>query len=225
MNIAIIAAAGSGSRMATDRPKQFLPLAGVPIIFHTLRPFEESNSIHEVFVVLPATATTEFLLLANRFNLKKLSKVLPGGATRAESVKRAVMAVRSATAEVVAIHDGVRPFVAVHEIDQTVELAKATGAAILVAPVTDTLKHTANGIVLETLDRSNLGRALTPQCFEYELLRRAYDDVDVNDPSLTDDSLLVERLGHAVRTIEGSARNIKITTQEDLMFAEMLLKS
>jgi 2-C-methyl-D-erythritol 4-phosphate cytidylyltransferase len=223
MNIAIIAAAGAGIRMASDRPKQFLQLAGKPVVFHTLQPFEECDSINEVIVVLPAAESAGFLSLAGKYGLRKVSRVVPGGVTRADSVKRGLMAIRSATAEIVAVHDGVRPFVTVEEISQTVEAARLHGAAILVAPATDTIKQVGEQRVIKTLDRTGLRRALTPQCFQYELLRQAYQRADVNDPSLTDESALVEQLGKPVSIVDGSSRNIKITTPEDLLVAEVLL--
>ena len=223
MNIAIIAAAGAGSRMASDRPKQFLLLAGTPVIFHTLKVFEQCDSIDEVIVVLPAAESAGFLSLAGKFGVRKLARVVPGGATRADSVKRGLMAIRAATAEIVAVHDGVRPFVTVEEIDATVAAAKVDGAAILVAPVTDTIKQVNDEAIIKTLDRDVLRRALTPQCFRYELLREAYQQADVNDPSLTDESALVEQLGKRVSIVEGSARNIKITTAEDLAIAKAIL--
>ena len=223
MNIAIIAAAGTGSRMASNRPKQFLQLAGTPIIFHTLKPFELCDSIHEVIVVLPAEESAEFLAQAGKHGLRKLARVVPGGATRADSVKRGLQGIRAATAEIVAVHDGVRPFVTVEEIEQTIEAARRDGAAILATPATDTIKVVEGGTVTRTLARESLRQALTPQCFRYDLLRRAYDQADVSDPSLTDESVLVERLGHPVAIVEGSARNIKITTPRDLLLAEALL--
>jgi 2-C-methyl-D-erythritol 4-phosphate cytidylyltransferase len=223
MNIAIIAAAGAGTRMASDRPKQFLLLAGTPVIFHTLKPFEECEQIQEVIVVLPAEESAGFLSMAGKYGLRKLARVVPGGATRADSVKRGLMAIRSATAEIVAVHDGVRPFVTVAEIENTIAAAQADGAAILVAPVTDTIKHVNGGAVVKTLDRSVLRRALTPQCFRYELLRQAYQSADVKDPTLTDESALVEQLGQRVSVVEGSSRNIKITTAEDFAIAEAML--
>ena len=224
MNIAIIAAAGTGSRMASERPKQFLQLAGTPIIFHTLKPFELCDSIQEVIVVLPAEESAEFLAQAGKRGLRKLSRVVPGGATRADSVKRGLQAVRAATADIVAVHDGVRPFVTVEEIDNAIDAARRDGAAILTTRATDTIKRVEGDTVVETLARQNLRQALTPQCFRYELLRRAYEQVDITDPSLTDESVLVERLGHRVTVVEGSARNIKITTPRDLLLAEALLQ-
>jgi 2-C-methyl-D-erythritol 4-phosphate cytidylyltransferase len=225
MNVAIIAAAGQGKRLAGNRRKQFLELDGIPIIIHTLKPFELCENIQEIIVVLPAEESAGFLTLAGKAGLRKLSRVVPGGATRAESVSRGLVAIRAATAEIVAVHDGVRPFVTSEEIDRTIEAARDCGAAILVAPVNDTVKATDGERVVNTLDRASLRRALTPQCFRYDLLRRAYESADVHDPALTDDSFLVERMGVKVAIVEGSSRNIKITTVEDLLLAEAMIKS
>ncbi|HEY6121544.1 MAG TPA: 2-C-methyl-D-erythritol 4-phosphate cytidylyltransferase [Pyrinomonadaceae bacterium] len=224
MNVAIIAAAGTGTRMAGKLPKQFLELAGTPIIFHTLKPFELCDSIHEIILVLPAAESAGFLSLANQAGLRKLSHVVPGGRTRAESVQRGLSVVRAATAEIIAVHDGVRPFVDPEEITRTVEAARNQGAAILVAPVTDTIKEVSAGEIVRTLPRGALYRALTPQCFRYDILRRAYDGIDSDDPNLTDDSVIVERMGIRVMAIEGSSRNVKITTREDLRLAEEIFK-
>ena len=225
MNVAIIAAAGQGSRMAGNRPKQFLQLAGTPIIFHTLKPFEQCDSIQEVIVVLPAEESAGFLSLANQHGLGKVAQVVPGGATRAESVWRGLLAIRAATSEIVAVHDGVRPFVTADEIDRTVAAAQANGAAILVAPAVDTIKQVNGEAVVKTLKRTELRHALTPQCFRYGLLHRAYERADLHDPAVTDDSWLVEQLGESVMIVEGSARNIKITSKRDLLVAEAFLKA
>jgi 2-C-methyl-D-erythritol 4-phosphate cytidylyltransferase len=225
MNVAIIAAAGQGLRMAGKRPKQFLELAGTPIIFHTLQAFEQCDSIQEIIVVISAAESAGFLSLAGKRELRKLRKVVPGGATRAESVLRGLQAVREATIEIVAVHDAVRPFVTPDEIARTVSAAQVAGAAILVSAPVDTVKEIRAGSVVRTLRRDDLRNALTPQCFQYKLLRRAYEQVDVFDPELTDESSLVERLGERVAIVEGSARNIKITRPEDLILAEALLTS
>jgi len=224
MNVAIIAAAGQGTRMGGNRAKQFLELAGTPIIIHTLRCFELCEAIQEIILVLPAQDVGGFLALAEQYRLRKLSRIVPGGSTRAESVLKGLLTVRAATAEIIAVHDGVRPFVTSGEISRTVKAAQANDAAILTAEVTDTIKEIANGFVERTLSRAGLRRALTPQCFRFELLRRAYEQVDVLDPDLTDESSLVERLGVKVTTVEGSSRNIKITGPEDLALGEVFLK-
>lgn len=223
MNVAIIAAAGQGTRMAGKRPKQFLELAGTPIIFHTLKAFEQCEAIQEIIVVIAADEMAGFLSLAHRHSLQSIPRVVPGGATRAESVLHGLQAVAEATAEIVAVHDGVRPFVTPDEIARTVEAAKLEGAAILVSTPLDTMKEVKDGAVVKTLKRAELRHALTPQCFTYKLLRRAYEEADVSDPELTDESSLVERLGVKIVTVEGSSPNIKITRQQDLAVGEAIL--
>src|SRR6266849_377992 len=212
MNVAIVVAAGKGTRLGGNQPKQFLELCGVPIIIHTLRQFERCEKISEIIVVVPAEETAVFSSLAEKFEVRKLSRVIAGGATRAQSVLRGLNAI--AGAEIVAVHDGVRPFVTPNEIDRVVAAARTSGAAILVAPVADTIKDIENGRVKRTPPRHSLRRALTPQCFRYELLKRAYEQLDEVEGAgieVTDDSLLVERLGSEIIAVEGAARNIKIT--------------
>lgn len=224
MNVAIIAAAGSGARMAGKRPKQFLELAGTPIIFHTLKAFEQCDVIQEIIVVLAADEAESFPSLAEKHRARKIRAVVTGGATRAESVLRGLQAAPEEATEVVAVHDAVRPFVTPDEIARTVAAAEREGAAILVSTPVDTVKEVTDGVVTRTLKRAGLRNALTPQCFRYKLLRRAYDEVDVSDPDLTDESSLVEPLGVRIVAVEGSPRNIKITRPEDLAFGEVLLR-
>lgn len=226
MNVAIIAAAGQGRRMGAvhGRAKQFLELAGEPVIIHTLRRFERCADIQEVIVVLPALDAAGFLAIAGKYGLGKLARVVAGGETRAESVWRGLQAVRAATAEVVAVHDGVRPFVSPEEISRTVRAAAESGAAILVAPAIDTIKEVSDGRVARTLERARLRHALTPQCFRYSLLRRAYEQAKDLSAEITDDSALVEQTGATVSIVEGHPRNIKITRPEDIAIAEILLR-
>jgi 2-C-methyl-D-erythritol 4-phosphate cytidylyltransferase len=149
---------------------------------------------------------------------------VPGGATRAESVWRGLQSVRAAIARIIAVHDGVRPFVAPDEIAETVRAAEESGAAILAAPATDTIKEVKGGLVQRTLARSSVRHALTPQCFRYELLRRAYEQAGELSADMTDDSALVERLGVQVSVVEGHPRNIKITRPADIALAEVILR-
>jgi 2-C-methyl-D-erythritol 4-phosphate cytidylyltransferase len=225
MNVAIVVAAGKGTRLGGNRPKQFLELDGVPVIVHTLRQFERCKEIDEVIVVLPADDVAGFQSLAREFKLQKLSRVIAGGATRAQSVQRGLAVIDEA--ELVAVHDGVRPFVTPAEIDQVMASARATGAAILVAPVADTIKEIKDDRVVRTLQRTQLRRALTPQCFRFDLLKQAYErliEVEAEGIEVTDDCLLVERLGVEIAAVEGSSRNIKITRAEDLVLGEALLR-
>jgi 2-C-methyl-D-erythritol 4-phosphate cytidylyltransferase len=223
MNTAIITAAGQGTRIGGKRAKQFLKLAGVPIIIHTLRRFESCACIQEIIVTLPSTDTASFLELANKHGLRKVSRVVQGGATRAESVWNGLKAVRAVTAEIIAVHDGVRPFVTTEEISLTVQKAKETGAAILAAPVTDTIKEVESETIVRTHERSKLWRALTPQCFRYDILRRAFENALDKNLNATDDSAMVEAIGVSVSIVKGNPRNIKITHKEDLAVAELLL--
>ena len=224
MNVAIVVAAGKGTRLGGERPKQFLKLGGVPIIIHTLRQFERSKEINEVITVLPADETAGFQSLAQKFELKKANVVIAGGATRAQSVRNGLTAV--SRAEIVAVHDGVRPFVTPEEIDQVVVAARETGWAVLTAPVADTIKRVEDNRIIETVPRGDLRRALTPQCFRFEILKRAYESLDKFESDgvdISDDCLLVERLGVEITTVEGSARNIKITNEADIAMANLLV--
>lgn len=226
MNVAIVVAAGKGTRLGGARPKQFLELRGVPLIIHTLRQFERCQEINEVITVLPAEDTAGFESLTKQFELKKAGRIVAGGVTRAQSVRNGLNAIDDA--EIVAVHDGVRPFVTPEEIDKTVVAARENAAAVLTAPVADTIKRVHDGRVVETVSRAELRRALTPQCFRFGILKRAYETLDELESAgieITDDSLLVERLGVEIVTVEGSARNIKITKEEDLDLAEAILNS
>lgn len=225
MNVAIVVAAGKGTRLGATRPKQFLELDGLPVIVHTLRQFERCTEIDEVVVVLAADEIARFQTLAQQFGLQKVSRVIAGGATRAQSVRCGLAVIDEA--ELIAVHDGVRPFVTPAEIDRVMAAARFTGAAILVAPVADTIKEIKDDLVVRTLPRAQLRRALTPQCFRFDILKRAYDqltEIESEGIEVTDDCLLVERLGVEIAAIEGSARNIKITRVEDLALGEALLR-
>ena len=224
MNVAIIVAAGQGTRIGGERPKQFLELAGVPVIVHTLRRFEQCATIDACIVVLPALETSSFLTIAEQYKLRKLTRIVAGGATRTESVARGLQTIQSAKAGIIAVHDGVRPFVRPAEIDQTVRAAETSGAAVLVAPVVDTIKEVLGDQLARTLPREQLRRALTPQCFRYELLCRAYEHARAHKLDTTDCSALVEQLGAPITTIAGDPRNIKLTRPEDLALAEILLR-
>lgn len=217
---AIIVAAGTGSRFNSDTPKQFLELAGKPLIVHTLERFQSAPSIDSIVLVLAADRTDTFRALASQ--ITKLTAVVAGGKSRAESVMKGLHAVDRETG-IVAVHDGARPFVSVDEIDRTVSKAREMGAACLVGPVTDTIKSVRGGEISATLDRAKLRRALTPQVFRIEVLRTAFERAEL-DERVTDECYLVEQLGHPIAIVEGSSRNIKITHAEDLALAEALLR-
>ncbi len=223
MNVAIIVAAGSGTRFGGVAPKQFIEILGKPLLIHTLEKFETCQAIDEIVLVLSAADIESFRETLAKYPLLKLSVIVAGGTTRAESVRRGLNAVNAAKVEIVAVHDGARPLVTVGEITQTIEKAGETGAACLVAAVTDTIKKVAAGKIVETVDRANLRRALTPQCFRYEILKRAFDENEIGE-NVTDECSLVEKLGYTIAVVEGSASNIKVTLPEDFALAETLLQ-
>lgn len=223
MNFAIIVAAGNGTRFGTKTPKQFLELNRKPLIIHTLERFENCPQIDQIILVLSSTETQNFLNLAKKYNLKKLAKIAAGGKTRAASVFNGLKTIRAVGETIVAVHDGARPLVTSAEIAATVEKAATDGAACLVARITDTIKKVSDEKIIETIDRLPLRRALTPQCFQYEILKRAFENADLSEAA-TDECFLVEKAGYKISTVEGSARNIKITHPEDLALAEFLLR-
>jgi len=227
MNVAIIVAAGRGTRAAADdaaaTPKQFRELAGVPVLVHTLRRFDEAGEIGATVAVVPESEVDNALALARAHGIRKLSRAVAGGSSRTESVRRGLQTIDTAT-EIVAVHDGVRPFVTAAEIDATVRAAASSGAAVLVAPVTDTIKEIEGGCITGTLARERLTRALTPQCFRLDVLRRAYEHAVSARLDATDCSALVERLGVEVCAVEGDPRNIKLTRPEDFALAEILMQ-
>lgn len=216
---AIIVAAGSGSRFNSETAKQFLLISGKPVIVHTLERFQAAPSVDAIILVLPEDQVEVF----DRSTVDKLTSVVSGGATRAISVLNGLDVVGK-DVEIVAVHDGARPLVTVDEIELTIAKAKETGAACLVAPVTDTIKSVQGGEIAATLNRDKLRRALTPQAFKTRLLIKAFEGVDPTD-LVTDDCYLVEKLGHPIAVVEGSSRNIKITHPEDLILAEALMNS
>lgn len=222
MNIAIIVAAGSGSRFAADKPKQFTELLGKPLIIHTLERFEACPAVDQIVLVVSEAGREEFKIQDSKFKISKLKEVVTGAATRAESVRNGLDAIAGAGDDVVAVHDGARPLVTPEEIDAVIAKAAETGAACLVAPVDDTIKSVDGDVINFTVDRARLRRALTPQAFRHDILKRAFDGADLGE-AVSDECYLVEKLGVPIAAVEGSPRNIKVTRQEDLVFAEAIL--
>jgi 2-C-methyl-D-erythritol 4-phosphate cytidylyltransferase len=224
MNIAIIVAAGIGKRFGSDTPKQFLEINEKPVLVHTLERFENCAAIDEIILVLSSDEIEIFSQTSEKFNLNKLKNTVSGGETRAESVWNGLKMIDAENCEIVAVHDGVRPFVSSEEITKTINKAKENGAACLVAPVTDTIKRIEGEKIIETIDRKTLKRALTPQAFRFEIIKSAFENADLNETA-TDECFLVESAGFEISFVEGSPRNIKITHKEDLALAEFLLNN
>ena len=218
---AIIVAAGTGSRMKTDINKQYLLLSTKPILAHTLETFEGSEFISEIIVVINKEEHKQFEdLILNTLAFSKIKFVVDGGSDRQESVYNGLMRV-SSDAEIIVVHDGARPFVTIDIIKESLIAAANSGAACTGVPVKDTIKQVAkSGVVEKTLDRKLLWAIQTPQAFKKEVLINAHEKAISDVFRGTDDCVLVERLGQTVQMIMGSYSNIKITTPEDLAFAE-----
>jgi 2-C-methyl-D-erythritol 4-phosphate cytidylyltransferase len=220
---AIIAAAGSGRRMKTDRPKQLLALNGTPIIVHTIGKFDACKAIDYIIVTAPRESVEEVTRLVNAAGFKKSVTVIEGGERRQDSVGMGLKHLQPAT-DIVAVHDGVRPFVAIADIESVVSQAERSGAAILAVPIVDTVKQAEKEFVQSTLTREHLVLAQTPQVFKTALLTQAFDSASKDEYYGTDESSLVERLGHPVAIVRGSERNIKITRPSDLTLARAFLE-
>jgi len=220
---AIITAAGIGRRMRADRPKQFLELAGRPIIIHTLEAFQKAASIDSLVIVTEPSWLDQTTHLIKTSNIDKPWKVVAGGAERQDSVRNGLNAIPN-DAEIVAIHDGVRPFIDPSLIDASVEHASKEGGCIIAIPVRDTLKKANGTIIVETVDRSDLWAAQTPQTFRTDILRRAFKAAEDDGFLGTDDASLVERLGLPIHLLTGHSTNIKITSPEDIQIGEAILK-
>src|SRR5271157_2877096 len=219
--LAIIPAAGLGVRMGTDTPKQFLSLEGVPIFIYTLRKFAACDVIDEVLLALRDEDRERAQSDIDREGFGKTVRLVTGGATRQETVARALAQAPPAT--VVVVHDAVRPFVDVDIIRRVVEAARSQGAVILGVPSVDTVKQVQQRTILGTLPRERIVLAQTPQAFRADLLREAINRAVEDGFNGTDESSLVERLGHQVTVLMGSDRNIKITKPTDLPLARLYI--
>ncbi len=227
MNIAIIPAAGSGSRLGGALPKQFIEIAGAPILIHTMRRFDVCPDIDLLCIALSPERVAPFGAEVSRNHLQKPVLCVAGGRERSETIRNALTAIDEYRPVIVAVHDAVRPFVPIELITEVIQKAQLEGAAIVAQRATDTIKEVEGGFVHQTLDRRRIYRAQTPQAFRYELLCRANDEAiaaGLDSELVTDDAMLVERLGVRVAVIDGPATNLKITTPEDLVFARSILE-
>jgi 2-C-methyl-D-erythritol 4-phosphate cytidylyltransferase len=215
---AIIAAAGQGRRFG-EGDKLFAPLAGRPLIAHTLMAFEVCRSVNRVVLVLAQENLERGRRLVASAGFDKVTAVCPGGPRRQDSVRLGLEALSDC--RWVVVHDGARPLVTAGLIEGGLAAAAETGAAIAAVPVVDTLKEAAeDGLIRRTLDRRNLWAAQTPQVFNCELLREAHR---LAKDDATDDAALVEALGRRVKVFAGTPRNLKVTTAADLALAQALL--
>lgn len=216
---AIIVAGGSGKRFGSEMPKQFLPLDGKAVLMRTIEKFDQAGAT--IVVVLPAEHQEMWLAMCKDSNFPVSHMVATGGKTRFESVKNGIAAIEDLTdADLVAVHDGVRPLVSVELINRCYDTAQQNGSAIPVVNPNDSIRQVLDDGTSRQLLRSSLRAVQTPQTFRAELLRGAYDVEE--SPLFTDDASVVESAGHQVTLVEGEVTNIKITTPLDMTIAKAL---
>lgn len=220
---AVVPAAGVGKRLGTSRHKSFIPLRGRPILFWTLRALENSDAIRGIVVAAHEKDIESTKRLVARYRFRKVIAIVPGGATRTDSVYRGVQAL-PAEAQWVVVHDGARPLATARLIERTLQGAQKSGAAIAAVPIVPTVKEAKSFWVKRTLNRNHLWAVQTPQAFRRDLLEEAHRKARAKRWKATDDAALVEALGRRVRIIQGESSNLKVTTPEDLVVAEALLK-
>ena len=224
---AVIPAAGLGKRMGKSIPegfgKQFISIRNKPLLSYTIEKFIESKYVDEIIIV-SAPAFFDYLKneIVDPFQCPKPLKIVFGGKERQDSVYEGFKAIDNS--DIVLIHDGVRPFIKSERIDQLIEVCNQTKAAILGVRPKDTVKlQDAGEYVRETLDRSVLWNIQTPQAFDYHILQEAFESAQGSGFYGTDESMLVEKIGHKIKIVQGDYDNIKITTPDDLVLAELIL--
>ena len=217
---AIIVAGGSGSRMNSETPKQFLLLRNRPILMHTILAFYEYSSEIKIILVLPKASETIWKQLCHKYEFTHDILQISGGDTRYHSVKNGLNAISDPDGYV-AVHDGVRPLVRPEIIKDSFEFAIKNGSAIASTPLKESLRK-IDGMTTMSVDRSSYRLIQTPQTFNVKLIKDAYNAISYN-PELTDDASVVERFGHPVKLFDGDYSNIKITTPDDLIFAQAVL--
>lgn len=217
---AVIVAAGSASRMG-GIDKVMAPLNGEPMIARTVRAFQNCDAISEIVVVTREDLILPITSLCS--GMDKVQAVVAGGSSRQESVHLGLNAL-SDKCKLAAIHDGARPLISWQVIDRVVRAAHTYGAAAPAIPVKDTIKVVQGGVVKETPDRASLQAVQTPQVFDFDILRGALKKAKQDGAQVTDDCSAVERMGMAVKIVEGEERNLKVTTPLDLKIAQLLLE-
>lgn len=223
---AVIPAAGTGSRMGTKTQKQYLQLNELPVLARTLSVFEQSPIITGIILVVGEKEISWCEKeIIERFGFKKVLTVVPGGDTRQHSVYNGLKVLCAQADDVVMVHDAARPLITEDILANAAVVAQEKQSAVVAVPVKDTIKLAdEQGVVLDTPPREKLWSIQTPQVFNYRLLMEAYRQANKSGYVGTDDASLVEQMGHAVHIVPGSYENIKITTAEDMLLAEAILK-
>ncbi|WP_274421374.1 2-C-methyl-D-erythritol 4-phosphate cytidylyltransferase [Blautia sp. XA-2221] len=224
---AIVLAAGRGKRMNSKVQKQFLELGGKPVLYYSLNCFQQSPLVTDIILVTGAESVAFCKEeIVEKYGFTKVKKVIPGGKERYDSVYEGLLSCENS--DFVLIHDGARPFITQEILERGMTGVRETGACVIGMPSKDTVKVSdENGFVQETPERNLVWSVQTPQIFEYSLIRNAHEKIRCeNMTGITDDAMVVERAsGTKIRLVEGSYKNLKITTPEDLDIAEIFLKN
>jgi 2-C-methyl-D-erythritol 4-phosphate cytidylyltransferase len=218
----IIPAAGQGKRMGAGKNKLLLELNSIPVFIHSLKVFEEDELCDGIILAIHPQDEAEFNSLLKKYGVKKVLELVPGGKERQDSIYNALKTVKGDG--IILVHDAARPFIRKEHIHGLLDTAQETGAAIIGVPAKDTMKTVRDDVVMATVERSSLWAVQTPQAFRFSVLYRAYEQAEKDGFIGTDDSSLVERISHPVTMVEGDYDNIKLTTQEDLFFAQAILQ-
>jgi len=222
--VAIIPAAGAGTRYSKTKPKLLENLDGLPVIVHTLKKISAINEIETVIVCTSQDLIGEISVMIKNYKLDKVKEVILGGETRQKSVFLGLQKAKQYNPDFVLIHDGARPLVTKEILQDGLDFAKEKGTCIVGVPAKDTIKQTkgSSRLIKETLNRSELWNIQTPQIFKFSQIIDAHEKFKAEN--FTDDSALVEKLGIEAYVFEGSYKNIKITTGEDLLIAKIFMK-
>ncbi|MDP4086516.1 MAG: 2-C-methyl-D-erythritol 4-phosphate cytidylyltransferase [Bacillota bacterium] len=218
----IIPAAGQGKRMGVGKNKLLIELSGIPVLIHTLRVFENDEKCDGIILAIHPQDKDEFTTQLKKYKITKVKNVVSGGSERQHSIYNALKTVTNNG--IILVHDAARPFIKKEHIHRLVAAAEKTGAAIIGVPAKDTMKKVKDWKVTETVERSSLWAVQTPQAFRMSILLEAYVLAEKENFLGTDDASLVERLSTPIEIVEGDYDNIKLTTLEDLFFAEAIMK-
>ena len=217
----IIAAGGKGTRIGAGKNKVFLKLLDKEVLYYTISAFENNKNIDDIIVVTAEADIGDCEKLINRYNFTKIAKIIKGGKTRQESV---IKGLRECDGDIVLIHDGARAFVTDTEIDNTISDCIKYGAAAAGVKCKDTLKISSGGFIKETVDRENTYLIQTPQAFQRKEILSLHEKAFAEGLEATDDCMIAEHYGVKIKISEGSYDNIKLTTPEDMIIGESILK-
>jgi len=222
--VAVVPAAGQGTRMGGATRKQYLTLSGIPLLVLSLKVLQRIPSIREIILSVPEDDRDYcWREIVKPFELGKVTQIVVGGQRRQDSVRNGLFAI-SDPPDLVLVHDGVRPFIHDDIVGNSISCAEQTGAAVVAMPIHDTVKRIdAQQVIQETLKREELWQIQTPQIFRYDWLVEAHQQAQQENWEVTDDAALIERKGYPVFVVEGSCFNIKITRPDDLIFGEAIL--